>query len=91
MDILNLIPELDDKEESSTSIRMVTVEDIQQLHSSLTLSNSLTFKIFLIKRPDLSAEERAIYIKIINRLEKNERIRYTTCMKDMIDANYGSV
>lgn len=89
MDILNSIPELE--EESSANINKVKVEDISQLHSSLTLSNPLTYKIFLSERPDLSDEEKAIYVKIINRLERNERIRYTTCMKDMIDADYGRI
>lgn len=87
MDILNSIPEL--TEETVIVKKPMTLEQVQQIHTSLTLDNSLTFKVFLSKRPDLSEEDRGIYVKIIERLEKNERIRYQSAMKEMIDANYG--
>jgi len=89
MDILNSIPEL--TEETVIVEKPITLEQVQEIHKSLTLDNSLTFKVFLSKRPDLSEEERSVYLKIIERLEKNERIRYQTAMKEMIDANYGEL
>lgn len=87
MDILNSIPDL--TEEGFIEESKIKVEDIVKIHKSLTLDNPLTFKVFLSKRPDLKEEDKEIYLKIIEKLERNERIRYQTAMKEMIDANYG--
>jgi len=87
MDILNSIPDL--SEEGVTVEERMKPEDMVKIHKSLTLDNPMTFKVFLSKRPDLSEDEKAIYEKIIEKLQKNERIRYQQAMKEMITADYG--
>ena len=87
MDILNSIPDL--SEEVLIETIKLKPEDMEKIHKSFTLDNPMTFKVFLSKRPDLPEEEKEIYFKIIEKLERNERIRYQTAMKDMITANYG--
>lgn len=81
MDILNSIPIL--TEEDTIKIQ---IEDIGNMHPSLTFDNPLTYTIFLSKRPDLSIEDVQIYKEIIKRLQNNEKIRYSKCFKEMIDA-----
>ena len=82
MDILNSIPILNEED----TIK-VQVEDISNIHPSLTFDNPLTFEIFLSKRPDLSKEDVEIYKEIIKRLQNNdEKIRYSKCFKEMIDS-----
>jgi hypothetical protein len=86
MDILKSIPILTDDDKQDEPV--MTLEDILKIHPSLTLEDSLTFKIFITHRPDLSKEEYGIYMQIIDRLQNNERIRYETAMKGMIAADY---
>ena len=81
MDILNSIPILDEEEDNKLQL-----EDIEGYHSSLTLDNPLTYKIFLSKRLDLAEEEKEIYKEIIKRLEHNEAIKYKKAMACMIDS-----
>jgi len=82
MDILNKIPVLSEQ----NPVKKITLEDIQMIHSSLTLDNPLTFQIFLSKRMDLEESERNIYFQIIERLKANEKFRYETAMSSMVDA-----
>jgi len=83
MDILNSIPVLSE----TNPVKPVSLEDIQSLHSSLTLDNPLTFMIFLSKRPDLGEADKNIYLQIIERLKANEKFRYETTMAQMITAH----
>jgi len=80
MDILNSIPILSE----TNPVKPVSLEDIQRIHSSLTLENPLTFMIFVSKRPDLAESEKAIYLQIIERLKANEKFRYETTMANMV-------
>lgn len=73
MDILNRIPVLE--EANSPAACVITLDDIQLIHKSFTLDNPMTFKIFLARRPDIILDERGIYEQIIERLERNERIK----------------
>jgi len=82
MDILNSIPVLSEV----NPVKPVSLEDIQKIHSSLTLENPLTFMIFLSKRPDLGEAEKEIYVKIIERLKANEKFRYETTIAQMTTA-----
>jgi hypothetical protein len=86
MDILNSIPVLSEL----NPVKPVSLQDIQSIHSSLTLENPLTFQIFLSKRPDLEETERKIYIQIIERLKANEKFRYEAAMASMVTANLPS-
>jgi hypothetical protein len=86
MDILNSIPVLSEQ----NPVKPVTLEDIQRIHTSLTLENPLTFQIFLTKRPDLAESEKAIYMQIIERLRANEKFRYETTMAQMTLASLPS-
>tara|TARA_R110000822_G_scaffold141315_5_gene279095 strand:- start:442 stop:714 length:273 start_codon:yes stop_codon:yes gene_type:complete len=83
MDILNSIEILVENEEGV--IPRIELQEIMGYHESLTYDNSLTYKIFLLKRPDLSKEEVDIYKEIINRLENNDRIRYETAFRNMTE------
>lgn len=83
MDILNSIPVLS----NLNPVKPISLQDVQALHSSLTLDNPLTFQIFLMKRPDLEETERNIYLQIIKRLEDNEKFRYETAMATMVSPN----
>ena len=83
MDILNSIPVLSEV----NPVKPVSLEDIQRIHSSLTLENPLTFMIFLSKRPDLGEADKNIYLQIIERLKANEKFRYETTMAQMITAH----
>lgn len=83
MDILNSIPVLSEL----TPVKPISLEDIQSIHSSLTLENPLTFQIFLTKRPDLEESEKAIYLQIIERLRANEKFRYETAIATMVTAH----
>jgi hypothetical protein len=85
MDIRNSIPVLIEEEDLSP---VTTLEDVQKLHKSLTLDNPMTFKVFLSKRPDLEENKKDIYLKIIERLEHNERIKYKKAMAIMVTADY---
>jgi len=64
------------------------LEDAEKIHKSLTLDNSLTYIVFLDKRPDLSEEEKEIICEIIKRLQENEALEYKLYMDKMIDPSY---
>lgn len=83
MDILNSIPVLSEL----NPVKPISLEDVQAIHSSLTLENPLTFQIFLSKRPDLEESEKAIYVQIIERLKANEKFRYETAIANMVTAH----
>lgn len=83
MDILNSIPILSE----ANPVKPVSLEDIQRIHSSLTLDNPLTFMIFLSKRPDLGEAEKDIYVKIIERLKANEKFKYESTMAYMVSSH----
>lgn len=88
MDILNNIKRFTKED---VSVVKVTPEDMIKIHPSLTLSNPMTFKLFLSKRKDLTEEEKDIYMQIIERLEHNDRMQYSVAMKDMLDCNFPSL
>ena len=54
MDILNSIPVLSEV----NPVKPVSLEDIQRIHSSLTLENPITYKKFLTKRPEIGEAEK---------------------------------
>ena len=81
--ILNKIPILSE----TNPVVPVSLKDVMTLHSSLTMENSLTFIIFLSKRPDLDQTERDVYLKIIDRLKANEKFRYENAMSEMVTAH----
>jgi hypothetical protein len=83
MDILNSIPVLSE----TNPVKPVSLEDIQRIHSSLTLENPLTFMIFLSKRPDLAESEKGIYLQIIERLKANEKFKYESTMAYMVSSH----
>jgi hypothetical protein len=83
MDILNSIPVLSEL----NPVKPISLEDVQAIHSSLTLENPLTFQIFLSKRPDLEESEKAIYVQIIERLKANEKFRYEAAIANMVTAH----
>jgi len=83
MDILNSIPILNE----SNPVKLITLEDVKAIHSSLTMDNPLTFQIFLSKRPDLEESEKAIYVLIIERLKANEKFRYESAIANMVTAH----
>jgi hypothetical protein len=83
IELLNSIPVMSEE----TRVKLVSLKDIQELHSSLTLMNPLTFQIFISKRPDLPEEEKNTYLEIIKRLQDNEKFRYETAMAGMVTAN----
>jgi len=67
------------------------LEDAEKIHKSLTLDNSLTYIVFLDKRPDLSEEEKEIICEIIKRLQENEALEYKLSMDKMIDPSFDKV
>lgn len=67
--ILNSIPEV-----KPDSFNKLQLEDIQLIHPSLTLDCPLTYIIYLVKRPDLSKDERNTIYKIIKKLNYNNDV-----------------
>ena len=82
LDILNQIEEvtIDDIENPKLEL-----DDMVNIHSSLTLDNPLTYKAFLANREDLNDEEKDVILEIIKRLEHNKKVLYEYTMKDMND------
>lgn len=61
------------------------LEDMVNIHSSLTLDNPLTYMLYLQKRPDLSEDEIDMVYQIIAKLQKNKKLLYELQMEDMHD------
>lgn len=87
MDILNSIPILTE-EQVGESKPKIKVEHMTSIHKSFTKDNPVTYKVFLSMRPDIQGDEREIYIQIIQRLQDNETLQFTTQMKKMIDTRH---
>lgn len=85
MSLLDSIPVLTEEDFENPKLQ---VEDLVYLHSSLTLDNPMTYKIFLGKREDLPEDEKEYYLEVIKRLENNESLRYKHAIKRMKDANF---
>ena len=83
MDILAKIPIL-----TSESVSQFQLEDAALIHKSFTADNPQTYKLFLTKRPDLSAEDVSVYQRIIRRLEENEKIKNEIASKSMKTYQY---
>jgi len=80
MDFLNSIETLDENGDS-----LFSLEDACNIHPSLNMENPLTFMLFISKRPDLCEADVLIYNQIIAKLEHNEKVRFQSAMKKMVD------
>lgn len=68
-ELLHSIPEV--KKEDILSDK-TTFEDIEKIHSTLTLDNPLTYIIYMARNKSLTTEERNDIYRIINKLKQNE-------------------
>ena len=80
--ILNQIEEIQIEDLEDTRVKL---EDMINIHYSLTLDNPMTYIIFLTKRLDLTKDERNDIIQIIKKLEHNERVKFEYYSKSMHD------
>lgn len=72
------IPVLDE-----TKAKLLQLEDMEKIHYDLTLDNPLTYFVFMDKRPDLSSHQRNLILKIIKKLQDNEKISVNAHCKDL--------
>ena len=86
MNLLEQIPILteEDFEEREPQIEL---EDMQNIHPSLTQDNPLTYFVFISKRSDLSEEEKEYYLAVAQRLLHNEKLKFKHAIKKMNDTH----
>ena len=80
-EILNSIPV---KTEDDVINKKIELEDITSIHPLLTMTNPLTYIIFLDRRPDLSPEQVSVIHEIIKRLQDNEALEYQHTISKMV-------
>jgi len=83
MDFNEILDSIPVKTEETIKCRKFEIEDCERLHPLLTLTNPLTYMVFLDRRPDLSEEQKEVIFQIIKRLQVNEKLEYEYAMSQM--------
>jgi len=83
MDLTEILDSIPVKTEDDIKCRKFEIEDCERLHPLLTLTNPLTYMVFLDRRPDLSEEQVSVIHQIIKRLQDNEKLEYEYAISQM--------
>lgn len=90
MDLDNILHSIKELSKEEVVEKRIELDDLVNIHPSLTLDNPLTYMVFISKRPDLSDVDKNKLFKIIHKLNKNRRMLYENTTKDMDQADYVS-
>jgi len=83
MDLTEILDSIPVKTEDDIKCRKIELTDMERIHPLLTLTNPLTYMVFLERRPDLSEEQKEVIYQIIKRLQANEKLEYEYAMSQM--------
>lgn len=86
MDFSEILDSIPVKTEEDIKCRKFELEDCQRIHPLLTLTNPLTYMVFLDRRPDLPPDQVEIIKEIIKRLQMNEALEYHATASEMMSA-----
>lgn len=84
MDFSEILDSIPVKTEEDIKCRKFELEDCQRIHPLLTLTNPLTYMVFLDRRPDLPPDQVEIIKEIIKRLQMNEALEYHAASSQMM-------
>lgn len=84
MDFSEILDSIPVKTEDDIKCRKFEIEDCERIHPLLTLTNPLTYMVFLDRRPDLPPDQVAVIHEIIKRLQANEALEYENAISQMV-------